>query len=477
MLIQEMMREEEKIVRSMEQYVQDEQRKGNFPSYFNFPLSMQFDLTGKCNLKCQHCFNDSRTDANDEENMTADRWLELAGQIIAEGGVFSACFSGGEPFLKKELLLEMLGLFGQDGANLSVITNGYLLNEKTVLDLKKFPRLKLRISIDGHTEDLHDALRQVPGSFQRAVKAARLMASHGVMFEISSCVTPANLESMEQMVKLAHELGALNIVFDMLVASGRAAKNRHLLFDLTQVGAFFAQLKALRQKYDDVLPAYTGTIMVQSLLSALPNENLLLRPNGDVRLACLAPFVIGNVMEEEIGEIWRKKGVIAWQHPTVRGYLHNADLISGENKGFVNYLDKDIRLDFDSFKRKNEVPGKAQPSQYKTPSVVHYAGLSAGGDRAYDNNEKQDSWLSSKRAKGTAVKTREDRNHLLVKSEDATYIMNMPGRMSYRLMDGNRTIEEIVKEISSGFSIGEETVKADIASFCRKLADFRLVKI
>ncbi len=471
MLIQEMMREEERLVRSMEQYVQAEQRKGNYPSYFNFPLSIQFDLTGKCNLKCLHCFNDSRPDANNEESMTAQRWLALAGQIIAEGGVFSACFSGGEPLLKKQLLLEMLGLFGQDGANLSVITNGYLLDEKTVLDLKKFQRLKLRISLDGHTEDLHDALRQVPGSFQRAVDAARLMASHGVMFEISSCVTPANLGSMEQMVELAHELGAMNIVFDMLVASGRAAKNRHLMFDLTQVRAFFAQLKALRQKYEDVLLAYTGTIMVQSLLSDLPNANLLIRPNGDVRLACLAPFVIGNVMVEEIGEIWRKKGVIAWNHPIAREYLHNADLISGENKGFVNYLDKDIRLDFTSLIKENETFEKPPQEQYAPPSVLFFSGNSA-----YDSIEMQDIRFLKTKARGTASKTREDGNHLIVKSVDSTYIMNATARMAYGLMDGSRAIEEIIKEISSAFGIEEEKINADIMGFCRKLAEFRLVE-
>ena len=469
-MIQEMIREEERLVRRMAQDVLAGQRLGNYPLYFNFPLHIQFDLTARCNLRCLHCFNDSPAENPQAESMTDDRWRTLAGQIIGEGGVFEACFSGGEPLLKKDLLLEMLGLFAEDGASLMVITNGNLLDEKTVVALQKFTRLKVRLSIDGHNAELHDGLRQVPGSFHKAVKAARLMALRGVAFEISSCVTPASLASMERMAELTHELGAGNILFDMLIQSGRAAKNKHLMLDLAQAEDFYTRLKTLRHKQAFVSPAYTGTIPIQSALSGLPQTSLLIRPNGDVRLGCLAPFVIGSVLTEEIGEIWRRKGIGAWEDPRVREYLRNTDVVSGANKGLVNYLDQDVRLDFSSLTKKEE--GQQDlPPKYTPPSVIPYPGF--GG---YENN-KQDLSLLSLSAKGTALKAREDGYYLLARSAREILVLNWTARLVYRQLDGTRTIGEIAQELAAGLETEAETVKADLTGFCRKLTDFGLIKL
>ncbi len=37
------------------------------------------------------------------------------------------------------------------------------------------------------------------------------------------------------------------------------------------------------------------------------NDVLLIRPNGDVKFDCIAPFKIGNLKEETLQDIWNKK--------------------------------------------------------------------------------------------------------------------------------------------------------------------------
>lgn len=469
-MIEEMIREEEQLVKSMEQYVLAKQRQGNYPSYFNFPLNIQFDLTDLCNLRCLHCFNDSGMGSEKAENMTDERWRALAEGIVGEGGVFEICFSGGEPLLKKDLLLELLDLFAKDGAALLIITNGYLLDENTALALAKFKRLRVRLSLDGYNAELHDSLRQVPGSFARAVQAARLMAQYGVAFEISSCVAPTNLAEIDRMADLAREVGAARIMFDSIGASGRAAQNKHLLLSQNQLEDFYSRLQNLRHKQDFVEQAYTGNVMVQMALSGIPRASLLIRPNGDVRMGCLAPFVIGNVLSEEIGEIWCQRGRDASKHPRVLEYLHNADVVWGGNKDFVNYLDRDMRLDFSSVTKKEELLQNHLPN-YTPPSVVPYT-----GHVSYTDQPKPDLSLLSLKAKGTALKVREDGSYLLARSAQGLYIMNYPAHLAYLRMDGTRTGGEIAQEIATKYGCEPETVKLDLTGLFRKLTDYGLIK-
>ena len=35
------------------------QEHGLYPKEFSYPITLQFELTGKCNLACKHCYNRS----------------------------------------------------------------------------------------------------------------------------------------------------------------------------------------------------------------------------------------------------------------------------------------------------------------------------------------------------------------------------------------------------------------------------------
>ena len=38
------------------------QKAGMYPVEYKYPLTLQFELTGKCNLACKHCYNRSGDD-------------------------------------------------------------------------------------------------------------------------------------------------------------------------------------------------------------------------------------------------------------------------------------------------------------------------------------------------------------------------------------------------------------------------------
>ena len=74
------------------------QEAGLYPNRFDMPLTVQFELTEKCNLKCRHCYNMSNEKVY-ERTMTTENWLNVVDNIIANGGNFLVIMFGGEPLL------------------------------------------------------------------------------------------------------------------------------------------------------------------------------------------------------------------------------------------------------------------------------------------------------------------------------------------------------------------------------------------
>ena len=76
----------------------------------------------------------------------------------------------------------------------------------------------------------------------------------------------------------------------------------------------------------------------------VPNTGAIIRPNGDIRLDCTAPFVIGNILENDFCEIWDSKAHDVWQNPKIIKYIESYEDFEDVNHEHRNYFDKDIRL-------------------------------------------------------------------------------------------------------------------------------------
>lgn len=57
----------------------------------------------------------------------------------------------------------------------------------------------------------------------------------------------------------------------------------------------------------------------------------------------MTPFVIGNVLEKSVKEIWLSKGINAWKSKKVSEFIESIN--EDEQMGYIkNHLDKDIIL-------------------------------------------------------------------------------------------------------------------------------------
>lgn len=142
-----------------------------------------FQVAGTvCNLHCSHCFiSCSPTNhsfwflSRDEVRASLEESVRL--------GVKEYYFTGGEPFMNQD----MIGIL-QDTLELgpaTVLTNATVIPQRTVDELAALSQaspytLELRVSIDGVTAEMNDALRGA-GSFERALAAVGRLAAAGFL--------------------------------------------------------------------------------------------------------------------------------------------------------------------------------------------------------------------------------------------------------------------------------------------------------
>jgi AdoMet-dependent heme synthase len=144
--------------------------------------TLWFQVAGTlCNLQCTHCFI-SCSPANHAHEMMG---LGEVRRYLAEAeaiGVKEYYFTGGEPFLNREILeiLEAALVLGPT----SVLTNGVLIRPETAARLRALSdaspySLDVRISVDGMDAATNDAIRG-EGTFERIVAGIRNLAAAGL---------------------------------------------------------------------------------------------------------------------------------------------------------------------------------------------------------------------------------------------------------------------------------------------------------
>ncbi|MBR1729473.1 MAG: radical SAM protein [Selenomonadaceae bacterium] len=318
--------------------------EGSYPEKFSFPIAMQFEVTSKCNLRCKHCYNRSGN-SNVADTVTGDDWINFSKKLVEKGGLFETTFSGGEPLLLGDKLFEIMDVLYKDGTIFNLISNGYLFDKKILDKLKKYRFYWIQISLDSCNSKSHDEFRGVKGSWERATKAAYRIALSGIPLRIASTVTPSELENLEKMVQTAINLGASYLVIGEVMPSGRAFDNEEIFLSREQLNQFYLTTDEIIKRYKNQL-----TILVSSTTRTQLNyssseklDGAVVRPNGDVRLDCTCPFVIGNILRDDVEEIWAKY-FNCWQNPLVKKFIESCDPISGKNSFAENYNGEDIYL-------------------------------------------------------------------------------------------------------------------------------------
>lgn len=138
-------------------------------------------------------------------------------------GLSGLKLTGGEPLLHPEFL-RLLEIVRREALQLVVETNGLLCTPEIAAEIARSPRPFVSVSIDGADAPTHEWVRGVAGSFTAACAAVRCLAAAGIRPQIIFSVMRSNVGQVEAMVRLAEQLGAASLKFNVIQPTARGER-------------------------------------------------------------------------------------------------------------------------------------------------------------------------------------------------------------------------------------------------------------
>lgn len=192
-------------------------------------LELLITPTLKCNMKCFYCYQDRENKSNLNINKDIDAIVRFADNKLQSSGKLHVTWFGGEPLHDKKFVynasktLMNLANIKNSEYSASIVSNGYLLDDTTISELKKFKVKSIQITLDG-SQIQHDKVRRHlnpvtnkrEGSFSTIIKN---MKNASNFFYISLRVNVSQ-----------YNLNGIKTLIDELAFEGLAEKNIQLHF-------------------------------------------------------------------------------------------------------------------------------------------------------------------------------------------------------------------------------------------------------
>jgi len=283
------------------------------------PSEVQARLTNRCNYKCLQC--GCWRMAHSPE-MDIDQWKKAIASIREFLGVFRLEFIGGEPFVKKGLL-DLLGYCHELGLDWGVATNGSAFADPRISDQFVAARpLKVNISVDGPTPEVHDRLRGIPGSLAQIAEGIANLRSamgrlgHRFPIRIVLTLNALNFRHAPGLVDWVDKVGATSICINPMGEWTEESKQElwPTPGDVEELGPIIEELIRLKDSGSPIeTPEGRLRRMTDHFLKreAPRNESTCrvglrvfdISPNGIVR-SCGEFRALGDLKTQSAREIW-----------------------------------------------------------------------------------------------------------------------------------------------------------------------------
>jgi AdoMet-dependent heme synthase len=177
-----------------------------------------WETTAACNLACVHCRRLDVAQAMSRDDLNTGQAAEMI-RSLPETGRPILVFSGGEPLMRPDVF-DLAELATGVGLPTALATNGTIMDDRVARRIVDVGFRRVSMSFDGPDATTHDQFRGIDGAFESSIRGFRLLREHGMSMQINTTIAKHNYRRMDDIYKLALDLGADALHIFMLVPVG-----------------------------------------------------------------------------------------------------------------------------------------------------------------------------------------------------------------------------------------------------------------
>jgi radical SAM protein len=190
-------------------------------NYDETPFLAIWEITQSCDLACKHCRAAAQPIAHPDELTTAEGKALI--DQIADMHIPIFVFTGGDP-LKRKDVFELIRYAADKKVSVAVTPSATpLLTREAMFKMKEAGLVRLGISLDGSTPEIHDTFRGLPGAYARTIQAIEWANEAGIPVQVHTTISRHNAHDLDNLCALFEKMAIVmwNVFFLVPVGRGQ----------------------------------------------------------------------------------------------------------------------------------------------------------------------------------------------------------------------------------------------------------------
>jgi radical SAM protein with 4Fe4S-binding SPASM domain len=162
--------------------------------YDLYPTNAFFELTYKCNCACKYCYIDQEKGKYDLKTSLVYKVLDK----LNEAGIFHIIFTGGEIFIRPDILDILEYAISKDFWLIGLLTNGTILTKEQmdfIIKNKRYFSKTISMSIFSHIPEVNDSFFKLKGAFKKICDNGEYLIKNGIDVNLKINVMDFNLDT------------------------------------------------------------------------------------------------------------------------------------------------------------------------------------------------------------------------------------------------------------------------------------------
>jgi len=266
--------------------------------------NLHIEITSKCNERCVHCYIPPENKVNDIEPDLFYNILEQCKKM----NLLHLTLSGGEPMMHNKFI-NFLKKCNEYNFSVNVLSNLTLLNSAFIEEMKRNRLLSVQVSLYSMDANIHDAITQIKGSFEKTKNAILKLWENNIPLQISCPIMKQNINCYNDVIDWG-EAHNINVGSDYVIIAryNHTTQNLSNRLFINDVKEIINQRIVNESKYLELTEKEAEkkkNINPDDFVCSVCHSSICIADNGNVYpCAGWQDYVVGNVNETSLKDIW-----------------------------------------------------------------------------------------------------------------------------------------------------------------------------